>query len=72
MNAQFMDYMKGWRLAAGGLAIPPGTVENEDFLLGWKDGKSASRTAQHFAADRFKTTIRYVREATPPTAQTPP
>lgn len=61
MNADFIKYMNAWTLAAGARSIPPETVQDDVFLQGWKDGKSASRSAQYRAAEQFKAQVRFVQ-----------
>lgn len=56
--------MRGWMRAAGCLTIPDEMADNEDFLLGWKDGKLAMKKAQGVAGITYGTEFLTIRALT--------
>ena len=62
-HTKLMAYMTGYRVAAGGCAIPPEMERNEDFNRGWIDGRDAKRAAYASACKHYGCTETYLRVA---------
>lgn len=55
------NYLKGWRCGAALLSIPPELQDDEDFNIGWKDGREVSKKASAFAEKHYGVTFSTIK-----------